>query len=673
MDTNQLAVIIQTILDEKGVVNDIPRIQKVLEKYTMNLTAEMDKKSLIKSVQSALPSVIKELHNIPGVQIPVDIDFSDGKLIEKACNQVEQANKRMQAEFTKTAAKSKEIQLSIDNGHGVSDYQNQINGLINDFQRYGVSVKEAETITSNLQTTFNNMKNMSGQELVNQADKFEQEFKSVKISFDQAKLAYDKLMQPASKEKVTSTLTKVQNLLFNNTRATKKVLQEWELYVNRLSSGSDITEKEINDINSRLKETKIQMQSMGRLGLSFGDSIKRGMGSFTQWVSATSVVMGSLNTVRKMISEVKELDNAQIELAKVSDLSAKGLSDVTKEAYKLGETVAKTGTQVLDAVTEFKRSGYDMSESMDFAEQALTMVNVAEGIDQASDAATALISIMKGYGDSSSDFAQKILDATNQVSNTQSINFDDLIDGSQRLAAVASQAGLSYEQMLGTLTGANEVLQNIEKTASGQITIFTRLQGIQLPDEEDVLPIAKLQKTINTATKGVVNVVDQSTGQLRNAYDVLDDINEIWDTLDKNTQEGIAFAAGGTRQKSVFLSMMENWENVEKAAASAMDSFGSATEENEKYLDSIAGKTANFASAFQQLSQTIINSDLVKIFIDLGTNGVKALDGLVSFITPLGALGATLGGIFGAKTSLDYRKKDITHILQGSGKSYCYG
>lgn len=656
MDTNQLAVIIQAILDEKGIVNDIPRIQKVLKKYTMNLTAEMDKNALIKSVQSVLPSVIKELRNIPGVQIPINIDFSDGKLIEKACNQVEQANRRMQAEFEKTAAKSKEIQLSIDNGHGVSNYQNQIVGLINDFQRYGVSAKEAEAITSRLQTTFNNMKNMSGQELVTQADKFEQEFKAVKISINQAKLSYDKLMRPASKEKVTTTLTKVQNLLSNNTRATKEVRQEWELYVNRLSSGSGIAEKEINDINTRLKETKTQMQSMGRLGLSFGDSIKRGMGSFTQWVSATSIIMGLVNAVRKMFFEVKVLDNAQVELAKVSDLSAKGLADVTKEAYELGETVAKTGTQVLDAVTEFKRSGYDMSESMDFAEQALTMVNVAEGIDQASDAATALISIMKGYGNSSSDFAQKILDATNQVSNTQSINFDDLIDGSQRLAAVASQAGLSYEQMLGTLTGANEVLQNIEKTSSGQITIFTRLQGIQLPDEEDVLPIAKLQEKINTATKGIVNVVDQSTGQLRNAYDVLDDINEIWDTLDKNTQEGIAFAAGGTRQKSVFLSMMENWENVEKATASAMDSFGSAAEENEKYLDSIAGKTANFTSAFQQLSQTVIDSDLVKFFVDLGTGGIKALDGLVSFITPLGTLGAALGGIFGAKTSLDYRK-----------------
>ena len=65
---------------------------------------------------------------------------------------------------------------------------------------------------------------------------------------------------------------------------------------------------------------------------------------------------------------------------------------------------------------------------------------------------------------------------------------------------------------------------NIEKVATGQITIFSRLQAIQLDGEEEVSTVAKLQGKFSNATKGAVNIVDQTTGQLRNVYDILDDM-----------------------------------------------------------------------------------------------------------------------------------------------------
>ena len=51
----------------------------------------------------------------------------------------------------------------------------------------------------------------------------------------------------------------------------------------------------------------------------------------------------------------------------------------------------------------------------------------------------------------------------------------------------------------------------------------------------------------------------------------------------------------------------------------------------------------------QDLANTAIDSGIVNFFIDLGTFGVKALDGLVGFITPLGALAASIGTIAGVK------------------------
>ena len=98
------------------------------------------------------------------------------------------------------------------------------------------------------------------------------------------------------------------------------------------------------------------------------------------------------------------------------------------------------------------------------------------------------------------------------------------------------------------------------------------------------------------------------------------------------------------RQKQVFLALMQNWKGVEDAVESAKNSLGSADEENEKYINSIQGKLENLESATQKLSKTLIDSDLVKFFVDLGTTGVKAIDGIVNALTPLGAA-AGIGGI----------------------------
>ena len=46
----------------------------------------------------------------------------------------------------------------------------------------------------------------------------------------------------------------------------------------------------------------------------------------------------------------------------------------------------------------------------------------------------------------------------------------------------------------------------------------------------------------------------------------------------------------------------------------------------------------------EHLSSTVVESDLIKFFVDLGTTGVKAIDGIVNALTPLGTA-AAIGGI----------------------------
>ena len=580
------------------------------------------------------------------------MQVGDVKVLETASQVQEKLAQSTEKANAKLAEQANKIQLSFANGN----YKAKVESTIAKTQQWRdengnarISTEQLRTALDNLGTAYNNLNADGGNTVENQKalkqaeSELSAEIKKVTNEVTKMNAEY------AKSSKVESFHQKLTEFYDKNSATHKKWGAELKQMMDATASGAKVTNSELLTMELRYKQIGNEARQAGKLGLSLFDGIKEQAKKFTQWVSITSVVMKSVQAVRGAVDNVIELDDALLELSKVSDLSTEGLENVTNQAYELGEKVGKTGTQVLDAITTFKRAGFDITQSTYLAEDALKMTNVAEGITDAADSAQYLISIMKVYKDTSDEFATKILDSINEVSNTQAVDFDNLADGAQRLSAVANQSGVSFEQMLGVLTGGYEVLGNMEKTASGLITIFTRLQSIQLSDEEDVESVAKLQETFSKATNGVVNIVDQSTGQLRSAFDILKDLNTVWDTLDKNTQEGLAFAAGGTRQKSVFLSIMNNWQSVENSIQSATNSMGSADVENSKYLDSISGKVSQFDSVVQKLSKDVINSDLVKFFVDLGTIGVKAIDGLVNSLTPLGTLSAGIGLFTGIK------------------------
>lgn len=476
-------------------------------------------------------------------------------------------------------------------------------------------------------------------------------FRQMQKEASKAATETSKVSKAVSEIDKAAAVTKLNNYMSKNTKITKEAKSSILDWIHTIEMSDDLTRDDLRNLMSQFTQLDAKMRGMGKIGLSAWDSATQQTGKFTQWASVSGMVMGVANSFRHMADNVRDLSEAQLELSKVSDLSAAGLKKTTEEAYALGKAVAKTGIQTLNAVTEFKRSSFDLEESMKQAENALKMVNVSENIDNASESAKYLISIMKGFKDTSTEFSDKILDAVNEVSNTQAVNFDNLVDGAQNLSAVADQANVSFEQMLGILTGGYEVLGDMSKVSNGLITIFSRLQAIQLDGEEEVETTAKLQESFSNATKGMVNIVDQSTGQLRSAYDIMDDLAKIWDTLDSNTQSALATSAAGIRQKNTFLSVIGNWDAVKKSVESATNSMGSADIENEKYIQSLLGRIAEFSSSFEQLSNTVLDSGMLSFFVDLGTTGVNALDAITKALTPLGTAATIGGGLLGAKGS----------------------
>lgn len=540
-----------------------------------------------------------------------------------------------------------EIQLSMDNGYGASEYQNRINAVTASLEKYGVETQEAKNITASLQSTFDSMKGMSGQELVTQADKLEQEFKAVKVSVDQAKLSYDKLMQPASKEKISSTLLKVQKLLDNNTKVTENVKNEWQGYVNRLSSGSDIAVKEINDINIRLKQTESSMRSIGKLGLSWTDKLKQAWEKFGGWGFATGTMMTLYDQIRKIPKEVYEIDTAMTNLYKVTDETSSKynqfLDSSSKSAHELGRSISS----LIEQTANWAKLGFSLDDAEQLAKISSIYANVGEVSNDT--AVSDLVTAMKAFNIEASD-SITIVDSLNKLGNEFATDAASLGEGLSKSASALHLAGNDINETLAMLTGGTEITQNASEMGNALKVLSMRVRGMkgeleELGEEyENVESISKIQTQILNQTRGHVNIFDDN-GNFKSTYEILKGIAEVYDHISQTDQAALLETIAGKQRGNQIAALIQAFQSgqIEKAYEASANAAGSAMQEQERWLESLEAKIQQFEVAFQSLSSTVLDSGLLKWFVDFGTDTVKVLDTVVDKFGSLGTIGLGAG------------------------------
>ena len=154
---------------------------------------------------------------------------------------------------------------------------------------------------------------------------------------------------------------------------------------------------------------------------------------------------------------------------------------------------------------------------------------------------------------------------------------------------------------------------------------------------------AKLQESLKQLAG--VDILEDGGTAFKSTFQIMRELAGAWDNISDMNRAAIIEQVAGKRGASYFSSMMMNWEDAENAYKEAMNSAGSAVKENEAFLDSIEGRKRVFKSAFESLSNNLLNGDLVKTGISAGTQIVKGLDSVIKHTG--GGSTLLLGGILG--------------------------
>ena len=482
-------------------------------------------------------------------------------------------------------------------------------------------------------------------------DSVNSDLKEMNSLLNKTERLYSNLSKPIGALDATIASNKTLNWLKENSKASKELGDAFEALAKKQKTAT--TSGELESYNKEFNSLVNIAKQKGLTGKSWFDEGKR---AFTQIAEFTGMYGLAQNLIqdlpREMVNNVIQLDDSLIELQKVSDLAGTSLDNFVKKAYDASSEVARTGREVIDATTTFKKAGYTLDESFNLSKTAMVMMNVGDGIDSVDEASSALIATLKGFQLSDSS-AMDVVSMINETSNTSAIDFDNITEGLRRVSGTLNQAGTSIQQTIGLITGGFSQLRNIETVSNGLITISQRLRGIS-SDGEDLDP--KLGEKF--ASIGVQ--IENADGSLRSTYEILQDYAKVYNSLTDKEQQYYAELAAGKPNVKTFNAIVQQWADVESATNAAMNSQGSAEAENEKVLQGISSRIAAFKSAFEQLSQTTVNSDFLKGIVDAGTTILKVID---TIIDKFGILQTVIGGFAVGK--------GITSFVKGFDRPAC--
>ena len=215
-----------------------------------------------------------------------------------------------------------------------------------------------------------------------------------------------------------------------------------------------------------------------------------------------------------------------------------------------------------------------------------------------------------------------------------------------------SQAGNSLDESIGLALGGNMVVRDASVTGTALKTLSLRLTKTktelsELGEETDgaAETLSDYRAKLLALTNQRVDIMDGDA--YKSTTQILREMSGVWDTMTNMQQSAALEIMGGVRQSNVVMSIIQNWDEVERAIETASDSEGSALRENERVLESLTGKLNQLAAAKQAFATSFFDADIFKSLVDGGTSALNVLTQLTNQVGSFSVAGAVINGLFG--------------------------
>jgi len=381
-------------------------------------------------------------------------------------------------------------------------------------------------------------------------------------------------------------------------------------------------------ITGRADEFTKSMEAANARVLAFGASV--------------GVLRSVTNSFKELVATTIQVEKQMASINAILGASTGELSKFKKEIFDVARNTEQSFETVSTAALELSRQGLAAEEVVKRLNDSLILSRLSG--QSAADAVAGLTSAINGFkssGIASTDVVNKFSEAAKSAA----VSERDLAEAFKRAGAVAGQAGVTFDELVGIVSAVQEKTSRGGSVIGNSFkTIFTRIQS--------------LEKLTTMQDLGVE--VTDSAGQVLSATKIIQNLASVLQSFPDARRLQIAENLVGKFQVAPFISLLEDYNDETSKAIKITEISANATT---AAYERNAALNLTLSAA---INEARVNVE--QLFETLGKIGVT--EGLQNILGFFNNLVENLRGLLDEETGSDIAKglvKGIGNVISGPG------
>lgn len=504
--------------------------------------------------------------------------------------------------------------------------------LLAEFKKFNMDTTGLEDASLNKLmaswTSFSNQLNTSIPQAIAASNQALQELKNKQDAVKAAKESLDAAMSAGSYDELVAKVKQAEDAEEAYRQA---VVQSARTTVSSMATSTNA----VSDGVEKQKQELISLQQQFTTAMSAENLASNLQSSLKQLVGFSAVLIQVRRGIQAAVAQIKELDSAMNGIAVVTDFTTKELWGQIDAYMAMAKQYGVTTTGVYEVSQLYYQQGLDTNDVLAMTTETLKMARIAN-LDYATTTnymTTALNGFKLGVED-----AGRVVDVYSKLASIAATDTAEMAKAMSNTASIAESAGMSFESTSAMLAMMIETTREApENLGTALKTIIARFQEMK-SNPTEILSLDGEEASLNKVDKALATIgisLKDASGQFRDLDEVIFELADKWDGLDRNTQRWIANTVAGSRQQSRFLALMSDSTRLHELYDAAINSEDASLVQYAKTLDSIDGKMNQLSTSFQQFYMSIMNGETIKGILDILIRFVDRLNE----VGPLGATG----------------------------------
>lgn len=305
-----------------------------------------------------------------------------------------------------------------------------------------------------------------------------------------------------------------------------------------------------------------------------------------------AVLSTSIRVFKDIISSTIAVEKALTDINSVFGLSIKSMEQFSRGLFNVARETSQSFEMAAEAAKEFSRQGLGAEETLKRTRDALILTRLASLNTQ--EAISTLTASINGFQKAALDSTQ-IVNKLATVDAQFAVSSKDLAQGLARAGAAASDAGVSFDELIGLITSAQQTTARGGAVIGNSLkTIFTRVERKDTIEAFEALGVA----------------VTDLQGNMVPAIQLLKNFATTYDKLGGTVKKQAAELVGGVYQINILKALLSDLEKgsnsvAEKAAKTSAAAADEAIKRNEALNKSLAALLQQSQTTYQQIGSKV--------------------------------------------------------------------